>query len=354
MTFPIAPTSKHLLGKVASGLSVTTCCSNLALARAGPRVSRSSFHSGAVTKLSATFPSNKEKKQKILMMDEIVLAKKDYTDMASRYEMIPLSSKTRQDFIHDCASNNKYGGVEGMYRHFKSASTKVTGRFDPELVQALPKNLKFITHNGAGYDQIDIPACTSRQIQVSNVPVAVDDATADTALFLLGSIRQFGLAQTSLRSGNFNAGLKLSHDPRGKVLGIVGMGGIGRAFAKRCMSLGMDVRYHNRNRLSEDLEAGATYVSTMEELVKTSDVVSLNVPLNSATQHLIGRKEFKMMKTSSILINTSRGPIVDEAALVEALEQGEIGGCGLDVYEFEPKIHEGLLKRRKRRWRRSV
>ncbi|KDE07074.1 hypothetical protein MVLG_02649 [Microbotryum lychnidis-dioicae p1A1 Lamole] len=346
MSFSLASTSRHLLSKTGSCSSATTCYSSFAHAMIvpGPR----SLHSGVVTPASASSSNGQGLKQKILMMDEIILAKKDYADLASRYEMIPLSSKTREEFIQDCASEKKYASVEGMYRHFKGASTKVTGRFDHELVQALPKKLKFVTHNGAGYDQIDIPSCTSRHIQVSNVPVAVDDATADTALFLLlGSLRQFGLAQTSLRSGTFNTDLKLSHDPRGKVLGIIGMGGTGRAFAKRCKSLGMELKYHNRNRLEEELEAGAIYVANMEELLKTSDVVSINVPLNPKTHHLIGAKEFKMMKSSSILINTSRGPVVDETALVEALEKGEIAGCGLDVYEFEPKIHEGLLKSEK-------
>lgn len=238
---------------------------------------------------------------------------------------------------------------------------QVTGLFDAELVEGLPSELKFICHNGAGYDQsephhvlsldcelmkhsVDIAACTERRIQVSNVPTAVDDATADTALFLLlGAIRQFGLAQSNLRAGSFNAGLALSHDPKGKTLGVIGMGGIGRALATRCRALGMDIRYHNRNRLSPDLEAGAKYVS-VDELLRTSDVVSLNLPLNANTKHYMGRDQFKAMKRGAILINTARGGVVDEAALVQALDEGEIAGCGLDVYEEEPKIHEGLLR----------
>lgn len=192
---------------------------------------------------------------------------------------------------------------------------------------------------------VDIPSCTTRRIQVSNVPVAVDDATADTALFLLlGSIRQFGPAQRSLYSGKFNTSLPLSNDPKGKLLGIVGMGGIGRAFSKRARALGMKCQYHNRNRLSPELEDGAEYVDTLDELLESSDVVSLNLPLNEKTKHLIGKKEFERMKNSAILINTARGGVVDEQALVDALDMGEIAGCGLDVYEEEPKVNEGLLK----------
>lgn len=122
------------------------------------------------------------------------------------------------------------------------------------------------------------------------------------------------------------------------------MGGIGRAFAKRCRSLGMEVQYHNRNRLSKELEDGATYVDSLEELLETSDVVSLNLPLNEKTKGLMGKKQFEKMKKTAILINTARGGVVNEQELVDALEKGEIAGCGLDVYQDEPKINEGLIK----------
>ncbi|ORY92540.1 putative 2-hydroxyacid dehydrogenase [Leucosporidium creatinivorum] len=278
----------------------------------------------------------------ILLMDEIKLASPLLEELEERYEVVPLESTSRSQFLEDCKT--KYADVQAMYRHFKGPAVKVTGPFDAELVAGLPKSLSFICHNGAGYDQIDVDACTSSSIQVSNVPTAVDNATADTALFLLlGALRQFGVAQANLRAGNFNAGLPLSHDPQGKLLGIIGLGGIGRAFAKRARALGMEVQYYNRNRLSEELEQGAKYV-TFEELLKTSDVVSLNLPLNAKTKHTMGKEQFQQMKKTAVLVNTARGGVVDELALVEALEQGEIAACGLDVYEDEPKIQEGLIK----------
>lgn len=120
------------------------------------------------------------------------------------------------------------------------------------------------------------------------------------------------------------------------------MGGIGRAFAKRARSLGMTVQYHNRTQLPSELEQGAKYV-TRDELLSTSDVVSLNLPLNPKTKHTISTAEFKAMKPTAILINTARGPVVDEAALIAALESGEIAGAGLDVYENEPSIPDALL-----------
>jgi glyoxylate reductase len=179
---------------------------------------------------------------------------------------------------------------------------------------------------------------------VSNVPTAVDDATADTAVFLLlGVLRQFPKALASAQAGTFNSPLPLSNDPRGKLLGIIGMGGIGRALATRAKAFGMTVQYHNRNRLTPDLENSAQYVS-YDELLRTSDVVSLNLPLNAKTKHLISTPAFKAMKSTAVLINTARGPVVDEQALIAALESGEIAGAGLDVYENEPEIPEGLLK----------
>ncbi|GAA5856008.1 hypothetical protein JCM9279_003373 [Rhodotorula babjevae] len=281
---------------------------------------------------------------KVLLADPIHLATPLFKQLSAPWDVVTLSSSSRAEFLADCRAG-RYDGVEAMYRHFKGASTKVTGLLDPELVEALPKSLQFIAHNGAGYDQINVQACTDRRIQVSNVPVAVDGATADTALFLmLGALRQFNVAQANLRAGKFNAGLEMSHDPEGKVLGIVGMGGIGRAFAKRARALGMTVVYHNRNRLSPALEDGATYVSSLDELLSTADVVSLNLPLNAHTRHTMSSAQFARMKPTSVLINTARGGVVDEEALVEALEAGEIAACGLDVYEEEPKIHEGLLR----------
>lgn len=142
--------------------------------------------------------------------------------------------------------------------------------------------LKFLAHNGAGYDQCNIADCTKAGIRVSNVPTAVDAATADTALFLmLGALRGFNAPLLNLRKGQFRGETAppLGHDPEGKLLGILGMGGIGRDLKKKAEALGMRVQYHNRNRLGEEMSGGARYVG-FDELLETSDVISLNVPLN--------------------------------------------------------------------------
>jgi glyoxylate reductase len=136
----------------------------------------------------------------------------------------------------------------------------------------------------------------------------------------------------------------LSNDPGGKTLGILGMGGIGKALAARARAFGMVVKYHNRTRLSVSAEAAldVQYVDTMDKLFEISDVVSIHVPLSSKTRHLVTSREFELMKESAILINTARGPIIDELAMIHALEAGHIAGVGLDVYENEPRIPSTL------------
>lgn len=221
----------------------------------------------------------------------------------------------------------------------------MTGPFDKELVTALPKSVKYITHNGAGYDNIDVSACTERNIAISSTPIAVNDATADTALFLLlGALRRVTVPFQGVRKGDWRGkGFQLGHDPNKKVLGILGMGGIGQAVATRARAFGMSIQYHNRRRLPAEEEQGAKYVS-FEDLMKTSDVLSLNLALNPSTRHIIAKPQFDMMKDGVVIVNTARGPIIDEAALVDALDSGKVFSAGLDVFEEEPKIHPGLME----------
>lgn len=242
----------------------------------------------------------------------------------------------------------------------------MTGPFDAELISKLPESLEFICHNGAGYDNIDIAACTSKGrqspspcsstfqeyiidspnpgIEVSHTPKAVNNATADIAIFLLlGTLRRVHIPYTAIRASQWRGATQLGYDPQHKILGILGMGGIGREVAVRARAFGMKIQYYNRSQLSPDLEQGAKYVS-FEELMKTSDVLSLNCSLRKETVGIIGKKEFELMKKGVIIINTARGQLIDEAALVDALGSGKVFSAGLDVYEEEPKVHEGLLK----------
>lgn len=182
-------------------------------------------------------------------------------------------------------------------------------------------------------------------IQVSATPVAVNSATADIAIFLmLGALRRIHNPYSAVRASNWRGpGFQLGHDPQQKILGILGMGGIGREVAARGRAFGMTIHYHNRTQLAPELEQGARYVS-FEELLKTSDVLSLNCSLSKETVGIIGKAEFALMKKGVVLVNTARGKLIDESALVDALDEGRLFSAGLDVYEEEPKIHEALLK----------
>ena len=161
---------------------------------------------------------------------------------------------------------------------------------------------------------------------------------------ILGALRKVTIPFTAVREGGWRGkGFCLGNDPKKKTLGILGMGGIGEAVASRARPFGMSIQYHNRNRLPAEQEQGAKYVS-FEELLKTSDVLSLNLALNAKTRHIISKPEFDTMKDGIVIINTARGPIIDEAALVDALNSGKVASAGLDVFEEEPKIHHGLIE----------
>lgn len=281
-------------------------------------------------------------KPQILLLGEIEHAHKEWSALSSIADLIEPKSRSRDEFIEECKSG-AFDKVVVAYRTFQSVA--ITGLIDEELVPLLPKSLRFIAHNGAGYDQIDVHACTAHNIRVSNVPTAVDDATADVNMFLiLGALRGFNTSTMALRNGHWKGSPPppLGHDPQGKVLGILGMGGIGRNLMKKAAAFGMTTQYYNRSKLSDELSGGAKYVS-FEELLKTSDVLSLNLPLNKQTRHIISVKEFELMKKGVVIVNTARGAVMNEDALVKALESGQVWSCGLDVFEEEPKIHPGLI-----------
>ncbi|KAI9717010.1 MAG: hypothetical protein M1812_004945 [Candelaria pacifica] len=276
-----------------------------------------------------------------LLLGTIEHAGKEWDALSEIAELRQISSGNREQIIADFKAG-KHDGLVAIYRTFDSVN--ITGRFDGPLISSLPSSLRSISHNGAGYDQIDVPACTSRSISVSNTPLAVDAATANIAMMLLlGALRRSWIPESSLRAGKWRGTMQLGHDPEGKVLGILGMGGIGGALAKRARAFEMKVLYHNRRKLEEDKEHGAKYVG-FEELLKTSDVISVHLPLSEATKGIIGKKEFALMKDGVVLINTARGAIVNEEALVEALGSGKVFSAGLDVYGKEPDVHPELMK----------
>ncbi|MGB3632653.1 MAG: D-glycerate dehydrogenase [Rubrobacteraceae bacterium] len=224
----------------------------------------------------------------------------------------------------------------------------LTETMDAEVMDAAGDGLKIIANMAVGYDNIDVDAATERGITVTNTPGILEETTADTAfMLLLAAARRLGEAERFLRAGKWEAwGPKqfTGPDVSGKTLGIIGFGGIGQAVARRAKGFGMEILYTARSRKEEaEEDLGARKVE-LEELLEESDFVSIHTPLTDETQHLIGEKELSSMKSTAVLVNASRGPVVDEAALAEALENKTIFAAGLDVYEEEPKVHHKLLE----------
>lgn len=225
----------------------------------------------------------------------------------------------------------------------------LTNRVTREVIAGAPR-LRVIGNCAVGYDNIDVAAASERGVVVVNTPNVLTDATADfTWALLLAAARHVPRADRYVRDGRFRGwelGLLLGRPVHGRTLGIIGLGRIGRAVAERARGFQMRLLYHQRRRAEPELEQrlGAELVA-LEQLLAESDFVSLHVPLTDATRHLIDARALARMKKSAILINTTRGPVVDEAALADALAAGLIGGAALDVFEREPEVHAALLGR---------
>jgi Lactate dehydrogenase and related dehydrogenases len=218
---------------------------------------------------------------------------------------------------------------------------------DAVLAAAAPR-CKIFANYAVGFNNFDLAAATRRGIWLTNTPEVVTNATVEMTWALIFAVaRRMVEADKFVRAGNFkglNPMFMLGRELNGKTLGVIGAGRIGRSFAAKAPAFGMQVIYHDVAQSDAFAAAtGARYVD-VDTLLKTADVVSLHVPLLPATRHLIGTREFKLMKQTAILINASRGPVVDEAALVAALRAGEIWGAGLDVYEKEPELAPGLAE----------
>lgn len=232
--------------------------------------------------------------------------------------------------------------------HGKDAvMTMLTDPVGAELMDAAGPQCRIIANYAVGYNNMDVPAATERGIFLSNTPDVLTDATADMAWALMLAVaRRVVEGDKATRAGQFvgwSPLYMLGPEVSGKTLGIVGAGRIGQATAKRAIGFNMNVVY-SANSPKPDFEkaTGASFLP-LDELLKTADFISLHVPLTPKTQHLIGEREFGIMKKTAILVNTARGPVVDERALARALQTGQIWGAGLDVYEREPVVEEGLL-----------
>jgi glyoxylate reductase len=220
-------------------------------------------------------------------------------------------------------------------------------RISKEIIDAAPR-LRVVSNIAVGYDNIDLGACNRRRILVTNTPDVLTEATADlTFALILAVARRVAEGDRYVRAGNWKHwqwNYLWGSEMHGKTLGLYGFGRIAQATARRARGFSMRVLYHARHRVSADVEKefAAEYVDR-ETLLRQSDFLSLHVPLTPETRHAIGATELSMMKPSAFLINAARGPIVDEAALVQALQAARLAGAGLDVFENEPKVHPALL-----------
>jgi glyoxylate reductase len=227
------------------------------------------------------------------------------------------------------------------------AVTQLTDAMDASVLSELPQ-LKAVTNIAVGFNNVDVDAATRLGIAVTNTPGVLTETTADFAwALLMAAARRVAEADRYVRAGKFSAwGLQLllGYDIHGKTLGVVGFGRIGQSVARRALGFGMKVVFFDPMPVPEGVaaETGATAVA-LDELLKMSDFISLHVPLVAETEHLLNDAAFDRMKTNAIVVNTSRGPVIDEKALVRALRNQRIAGAGLDVYEREPTIEPELL-----------
>lgn len=262
-----------------------------------------------------------------------------FAHLEDRFELIyPREGKfTNEEII------NLLPGVEVLIPNFS-----MTSRVNKEIIDA-GVDLKLICNYGVGYDNIDVSYAAEKGIVVTNTPTSVLEPTAELAFaHILATARMVGYFNHKLHNEervDWSLFGDLGMPVYGKTLGIFGMGRIGQAVARRAVASGMKIIYHNRKRASEAIEQKyeASYVD-FETLLKESDFLSLNAPATVETKHVIGESELKKMKKTAILINTARGSLVDEQALIKALKEKEIWAAGLDVYENEPKIPSGLLE----------
>jgi glyoxylate reductase len=234
----------------------------------------------------------------------------------------------------------RLNGVQG-------AVTLATDTIDTEVLEAVP-DLRIVSNVAVGLNNIDIAAATRLGILVTNTPGVVTETTADFAwALLMAAARRVAEADRFVRNGQWTVWrfqLLLGHDVYGKTLGIIGLGNIGKAVARRAKGFGMSIQYCGSGRATGAAESDGVRQVSFETLLSTSDFISVHVPLLPSTIHLLNEKAFALMKPNCIVVNSSRGPVVDEKALVRALQSGKIAAAGLDVFEREPEVEPDLLE----------
>jgi len=220
-------------------------------------------------------------------------------------------------------------------------------KFDKAIIDQLSSSVKIIANYAVGYNNVDVDAAKQKGIVVTNTPEVLTDATADISiLLLLGASRRAyeGRKHAESQSWNWSTNFLMGKQMSNKRLGILGMGRIGRAVAQRARGFGMEIHYHNRSKLSPDLELGATYHDNIKSLFSQSDFLSINCPATAETTNLLNEETINFLPDKAVVANAARGDIIDDAAMIKAMKSGKIFALGLDVYNGEPKINEEYLQ----------
>jgi len=227
--------------------------------------------------------------------------------------------------------------------------TMLTEKVDAEFLEAAGPQLRIVANHAVGFDNVDLAACTAAGVMATNTPDVLTETTADTAwVLLMATARRIGEGERLLRARRpwiWGPLMMLGQDVHHKTIGIVGFGRIGQAVARRALGFGMKVLYADAVDLPKDItEPLGAERRELDDLLAEADFISIHVNLTPATRHLFGAEQFEKMKDTAVLVNTSRGPVIDEAALADALKAGQIFAAGLDVFEREPDVHPGLLE----------
>ena len=259
--------------------------------------------------------------------------------------------KLKENFKVDVGERGSFNSEEQLIESIPSYDALLPMLSNPVTKKVIEagKNLKVIANHAVGYNNIDLKAAKEHHVKVANTPDVLTQSSADLAMALiLSTARKIFEAQQYLKEGKFEGWEPLGFlgmELNGNTLGIVGMGRIGTAVARRAKAFGMNIIYHNRTPVSDELEKelDATYINSVKELARRSDVLTLHCPLTEETHHLVNREILAALPDHAIMINTARGPVIDEEALAEALHNGTVGGAGMDVFENEPEVHPKII-----------
>jgi lactate dehydrogenase-like 2-hydroxyacid dehydrogenase len=259
-----------------------------------------------------------------------------------------VEARIRRDFEAELPRIDQPMGFEEIVKRAQGADALLvtpTERIDAQLIGALPASVKIVATFSVGYDHIDLAAAKAKGIVVTHTPDVLTDATAEIALLLLlGAARRAHEGEAMMRDASWTGWTPtqlLGRQLTGKSLGILGMGRIGQAVAARARPFGLTIHYSNRTPLPADLEQGAVFHKDPEAMLGIVDFLSLNAPATPETRHFLNAQRLALMKPGAIVVNTGRGALIDDAALIDALKSGHIAAAGLDVYENEPRVHPG-------------